>query len=77
MTTIDYFSKHLRLYSLRNITPVTAVQAMFDYIIIFGQTEMNLSDNGKQFHAHIFDEFHKMLGIIALLHYCCPTRSKF
>lgn len=42
---------------------MNAVQVMFNYIIIFGCTEMILSDNGKQFHAQIFYEFHKMLGI--------------
>lgn len=64
-TAIDHFSKHLRLYPLRNINAMNAVQAMFEYIVTFGHPKMILSDNGKQFQAHIFKEFlfHKVLGI--------------
>lgn len=60
MTIIDYFSKH---YLLRYITAMNAVHAMFDSIISFGLPELILSDNGKQFYAHTFYEFHKILGV--------------
>lgn len=63
LTVIDHFSKHLKLFPLRNITAIKAVNAIFEYITTFGRPEIILSDNGSQFKAHIFAEFNKILGI--------------
>ena len=63
LTMIDHFSKHLKLYTMKKITAMNTVQAIFNYIVTFGRPEMVLSDNGSQFKANIFEEFNNMLGI--------------
>ena len=63
LTLIDHFSKHLKLYPLRQIITMNTVEAIFDCIATFGRPELILSDVGSQFKAHIFQEFNRMLGI--------------
>ena len=44
LTVIDQFSKHLRLYPLKQITAMNIVQAIFDYVTTFRRPKLILSD---------------------------------
>ncbi|GBL80886.1 Transposon Tf2-9 polyprotein [Araneus ventricosus] len=63
LTVLDHFSKHIVLYSLKNITAETVSKHILNYISIHGRPSQILSDRGLQFTSEVFSLINKTLGI--------------
>ncbi|GBO38102.1 Uncharacterized protein K02A2.6 [Araneus ventricosus] len=63
LTVLDNFSKHIVLYSLKNITAETVSKHILNYISIHGRPSQILSDRGLQFTSEVFSLINKTLGI--------------
>ncbi|GBN61380.1 Transposon Tf2-6 polyprotein [Araneus ventricosus] len=63
LTVLDHFSKHIVLYSLKNITAEAASKHILNYISIHGRPSQILSDRGLQFTSEVFSLINKTLGI--------------
>ncbi|GBM41715.1 Uncharacterized protein K02A2.6 [Araneus ventricosus] len=63
LTVLDHFSKHIVLYSLKNITAETISKHILNYISIHGRPSQILSDRGLQFTSEVFSLINKTLGI--------------
>ncbi|GBL65840.1 Uncharacterized protein K02A2.6 [Araneus ventricosus] len=63
LTVLDHFSKHIVLYSLKNITAETVSKHILNYISIHGRPRQILSDRGLQFTSEVFSLINKTLGI--------------
>ncbi|GBO46945.1 Transposon Tf2-9 polyprotein [Araneus ventricosus] len=63
LTVLDHFSKHIVLYSLKNITAEAVSKHILNYISIHGRPSQILSDRGLQFTSEVFSLINKTLGI--------------
>ena len=63
LTIIDIFSRHLEMYTLRNITAQNITENFLKYISTHGRPSQVLCDLGTQFTAEIFKHINAILHI--------------
>jgi hypothetical protein len=59
---MDYFSKFVGLYPSKSTTAKECVEALLQWISIFGVPVMIRTDGGSQFHNSMVEEFAKMMN---------------
>ena len=63
LVVMDYFSKYVRIYPMRDQKAVTVSSCLMDWVYELGVPERLHSDQGPQFESIVFQELCKRLGI--------------
>jgi hypothetical protein len=63
LNIVDIFSRHLQLYVLQRVKANDVVEAIFNYITLFGRPRLIHTDNGSQFIASVFKLFLQKFNI--------------
>jgi hypothetical protein len=63
LNMVDIFTRHLQLYVLNRVKANDVVEALFNYITLFGRPRLIHSDNGSQFIATVFKLFLEKFNI--------------
>ena len=63
LVVMDYFSKYVRIYPMKNQKAVTVSECLMDWVYELGVPERIHSDQGPQFESIVFQELCKQLGI--------------
>ena len=63
LTVVDNFTKHLKVYAVKDRTAKTAAKCIYDYVLTFGIPLKLYSDRDPAYEAELFQELMKLLGV--------------
>ena len=63
LVIMDYFSKYVRVYPLKDQVTETVLDALMDWVYAFGAPKRLHSDQGRQFESHLFQAMCEKMGI--------------
>lgn len=63
LTITDHFSRFMQMYPLKTITAEESAQKLIQYVSIFGAPRAVITDNGKNFRAHLLKRIRQIFNI--------------
>ena len=63
LTVVDIFTKHLKVYAVKDRTATAAANCIYDYVLTFGIPLKLYSNRDPVYEAELFQELMKLLGV--------------